>query len=118
MNYPGNSGRKSPLPMHLRRSFVSFAWAAALMLALSPALPVAQAATSSVVSLKGSIAPVPAAPPAGEKNPRHPFVSRSTLQQAEVAAEMEFEVALKMRNFDELQRRVQSGERISRAEMM
>ncbi len=50
-------------------------------------------------------------------NPHRPFISRQTLQQGEIDAELEFGVALKMRNFAELQRRVGEGELISRAEM-
>ena len=56
-------------------------------------------------------------PTSGPINPHKPFVSRRTLTSSEVAAPLDFEVALKMRNFADLQARVAKGERISPAEM-
>jgi len=46
-----------------------------------------------------------------------PRVSRIALKDEESSASMNFEVALRMRNFDELQARIARGEQISRAEM-
>jgi kumamolisin len=50
-------------------------------------------------------------------NPHRAYISRATLQPQELAAPMDFEVALKMRNFSELQTRVARGERISAGEI-
>lgn len=76
-----------------------------------------KAATAPRVVFDNSVAKVPAAVPGKPQNPRRPFVSRSALLQAEVSAELGFEVTLKMRNFADLQRRVGHGERIAPAEM-
>ncbi|HXQ82037.1 MAG TPA: protease pro-enzyme activation domain-containing protein [Opitutaceae bacterium] len=61
----------------------------------------------------GSIREIPAA--AGAK--RTATISRTLLSAAEGSASMAFEVALRMRNFDELQARIARGERIAPAEM-
>ena len=61
----------------------------------------------------GSIRGVAAA--AGER--RAATVSRSVLSAAENAATISFEVALRMRSFDELQARIARGEQIGAAEM-
>ena len=53
----------------------------------------------------------------GALSSREPFVTRTSLLAEENAATMSFEVALRMRNFDELQARVARGEQIGRAEM-
>ena len=103
--------------MPLRHSSLLPVWIMALLGVSRVVSPSVWAANAGVVSLEGSIARVPVAAPGGQKDPHRPFVSRNALQQGEVAAEMEFEVTLKMRNFAELQRRVGSGERISPAEM-
>jgi kumamolisin len=50
-------------------------------------------------------------------NPHRAFIARRTLTPAETSATMEIEVALKMRNFDELRDRVARGERIAPAEI-
>ena len=80
-------------------------------------LPV-QAVTRAQVVLSDSIKPVELAPQAGPVNPHKPFISRIALTAGESAASMEFEVALKMHNFSELQARVARGERISPQEML
>ena len=61
----------------------------------------------------GSIREVPAA--AGQT--RGARISRTVLSPAETSAAMTFEVALRMRNFDELQARIARGEKIAAAEM-
>jgi kumamolisin len=57
------------------------------------------------------------APANGPVDPRKPFITRSTLVSTETDAPLNFEVALRMRNFAELQARVIHGERIPVAEM-
>jgi hypothetical protein len=49
--------------------------------------------------------------------PRRTFIRRTALTSAERAAPMRFHVALRMRNFEELQARVARGELIPRAEL-
>ncbi len=49
--------------------------------------------------------------------PHKPFISRSTLKAEESAAPMRFEVALKLRNMDELEARITKGEIISPEEL-
>jgi kumamolisin len=66
--------------------------------------------------LTDSVRPVEQAP-AGPLNPHKPYVTRMALKAEETAAPLVFEVALKMRNFAELQARIGRGERISGAEM-
>ncbi len=61
-----------------------------------------------------SIAPV--APAAAGQSAR-PYISRTALQAGETGAIMPFEVALKMRNFDELEARLAHSEIISPDEM-
>ena len=78
----------------------------------------AQAVTPAQVVLSDSIKTVELAPQAGPVNPHRPYISRSALTADESAASMEFEVALKMRNFSELLARVTRGERISPQEMV
>ncbi|MBV8329755.1 MAG: IPTL-CTERM sorting domain-containing protein [Verrucomicrobia bacterium] len=77
----------------------------------------AQAATPARVALSDSIKPVELAPQTGPVNPHMPFISRTVLTAEESAAPLDFEVALKMRNFPELQVRVARGEQISPQEM-
>jgi len=74
-------------------------------------------AASPRTTLPGSIREVAAAPTTGPVNPRHPFISRRVLRSDELAAPLDFEVALKMRNFDELQARIGRGEQITSQEM-
>ena len=83
--------------------FSAFAFGNAL--ALAPA----------TVVLPDSTKPVAASPvTTGESRP---FVSRQALTSAETTASITFEVALKMRNFPELQARVGRGEHVTQAEM-
>jgi len=77
----------------------------------------AQAASPAQVVFDGSIKPVAVAPATGPINANKPFISRTTLKASESSAMMTIEVALKMRNFAELQGRVNKGERVSFAEM-
>ena len=56
-------------------------------------------------------------PPAAGVNPVQPFISRSVLKTEENEAPLKLEVALKMRNFADLQARIARGERISPQEM-
>lgn len=88
---------------------------AALLLATS--LPNALALVPAPVVLQDSTRPVAAAAPSGTANPKKAFISRQTLTSAESNANLDFEVALKMRNVTELQARLSRGERISFAEM-
>ncbi|MBV8414389.1 MAG: IPTL-CTERM sorting domain-containing protein [Verrucomicrobia bacterium] len=90
-------------------------WVAAMLLG-ELLLPV-HAGTPAAVVLSDSIKPVEVAPQAGPVNPHRPYISRSTLTDSESAASMDFEVALKMHNFSELQTRLDRGERISPQEM-
>ncbi len=92
-------------------------WLLLWLLLFVAAFTSARAATSGTVVFQNSVTPVPAAAPAGVQNPHRPFISRKTLQAAEIAADLDFEVTLKMRNFDELQQRVNRGEIIPRTAM-
>ena len=84
---------------------------------LAASQPNAKALAPAAVVLQGSIRPVEAAPVVGPANPHRAFISRQALTAAEANSAMEFEVALKMRNFAELQARVNGGEHISPAEV-
>jgi kumamolisin len=75
-----------------------------------------RATVAQTTALTNSIQQVDAAPAAGKKHP-HAFISRKTLTAAENSASLDFEIALQMRNFSELQARVNRGELISPAEM-
>jgi hypothetical protein len=72
------------------------------------------AASADRVAFPGSIKEVPSAL---KGTGRSPVVSRLALRDSENASAMNFEVALRMRNFDELQARIARGEQIPRAEM-
>ncbi len=74
----------------------------------------AAAQSQARVTFPGSIAPVQAAAH-GAKRPA--AISRMALRADERSAGMAFEVALRMRNFDELQARLAHGEQIGAAEM-
>lgn len=69
------------------------------------------------VPFNGSIRDVAATAPAGQVNPHRAFISRKSLKTSELNTALDFEIALKMRNFAELQDRVAHGERISPEEM-
>jgi kumamolisin len=76
-----------------------------------------EAATPAQVALNNSVREVEIAPQTGPLDPHTPFITRKTLKASESGATLEFEVALKMRNFAELQARVGRGERISPGEV-
>ena len=64
---------------------------------------------SPQVLLPGSIKEVTATPQVGSTNIHKAFISRPTLKSDESDEILEFQVALKMRNFSELQVRVGRG---------
>ena len=64
------------------------------------------------VEFPGSVKEIPAIVAAGAAH-----TSRAVLRPDEASAVIAFEVALRMRNFDELQGRIANGEQISRSEM-
>jgi kumamolisin len=91
-----------------------------LLLIIALALPVAaQGATGagSPVFLPGSVNPVENLPASGPINPHKAYVSRRTLTSAETNQALHFEVALRMRNFAELEKRAARRERLSGQEM-
>jgi len=106
---------------HTRSGRPAAAWRAArpaLLLALL--LPVPLAALSSNgprVAFTDSIREIPAASPGATPDPRHAAIVRAALSPAETSAPMDVEVALRMRNFAELQARVARGEIIAPDEM-
>jgi kumamolisin len=69
------------------------------------------------VAFPNSIREVPAATPPAPVGLHRAVVARNYLSPEETASPIEFEVALRMRNFSELQARVGRGELVSRAEM-
>jgi serine/threonine protein kinase, bacterial len=93
---------------------------AALLLALLPVLtpPVGAAVApdngGDRAVLNGSIKAVPANVPAGATGPH---ITRTDLRPEELNATMPFNVALKMRNFAELEARLAQGETIDPGEM-
>jgi kumamolisin len=89
---------------------------AAVLVVMGMARGLAGAAEPGFVSLPDSIRPVTASS-SGTVSPDQPFISRHTLTPAETDAPLGFQVALKMRNFVELQARMAKGESISTAEM-
>jgi len=88
-----------------------------VLLALVACPLAVQAAMPLSVVLDSSVKPVAAMPATATINLNKPFISRTTLKASESAASMRFEVNLKMRNFAELQERVNKGEHVSVAEM-
>src|ERR1019366_9445991 len=64
------------------------------------------------VEFPGSVKEIPAIVAAGAAH-----TSRAVLRPDEASAVIAFEVALRMRTFDELQGRIANGEQISRSEM-
>lgn len=87
-----------------------------LALLLGAPLP-AQTARAPRTACPDSIVAVPAAAAIAPADQHRARIVRAALSQAEAAAPLDFEVALQMRNFAELQARVARGEIISRAEM-
>lgn len=91
--------------------------ALAAVVVLCPAVrAVAPAETSPGATLANSIRIVPDSPTDTNGHRHRAFISRATLQPAEAAAPMKFEVALAMRNFDELEARLAHSEIIPPAE--
>jgi kumamolisin len=89
---------------------------AALLLAIA-SLGNAWAVAPATVVLADSIKPVATASSTATIRPSAAYISRQTLTSAESGAPMVCAVALKMRNFPELQARIARGERVSPAEM-
>jgi kumamolisin len=87
-----------------------FAIAALLAIAAVPAF--AASTGAHAVPLAGSFREVPSASALASPAPRHARIARTSLRTEEMAAPMSFEVALRMRNFDELQSRVARGEQV------
>jgi len=87
-----------------------------VLIALCAAPPRLPGSTGDSVSFPNSVRAVATSAAAAAKAPRHAQVSRAILRSDERAASMTFEVALRMRNFDDLQARVARGEFISDAE--
>jgi hypothetical protein len=101
--------------MRLRRNLPGLrAAGVALLLALS--LLAARAVTPALVTVSDSVRPVATAPAGGAAQP-HAFITRTALMSKETAAEMTFEVALKLRNVAEMKARVASGDPISPQEL-
>jgi hypothetical protein len=71
----------------------------------------------AMVQFDNSVKPLKTWTQPGPPDSNHAWITRSTLTAQETAETMDFEVALKMRNFAELQARVARGERISAQEM-
>ena len=88
---------------------------AAMLLAAAHPHQQARAEVSGQVALPDSIHAVNAV--ASASGAHTPLITRNALKDEETAAGMPFEVALKMRNFAELQARVARREHISPAEM-
>ena len=96
--------------MHYRSLFFGLLWG----ILTSPAF----ADGGRNVVLAGSVKGIDVVPAvAGAAHSSKAYISRRTLSAAETNASLTFEVALKMRNFAELQGRVAKGERVSRDEM-
>jgi sugar lactone lactonase YvrE/uncharacterized Zn-binding protein involved in type VI secretion len=70
------------------------------------------APTPQPVPFAGSVVEVPEASPSVQAPRHHAVVARHGLRPEETAASMEFEVALRMRDFPEFQSRVAAGELI------
>jgi sugar lactone lactonase YvrE len=92
------------------RPLLCFLVAAALGCVTAGAATYSGGRTVYADSVKGVAAPVPGTPRAGA-------MTRSALRADERSAMMTFEVALRMRGFDELQARIAAGEQIGRPEM-
>ncbi len=90
---------------------------AALLLAGTLIPAAAQTAPASVALTKSVCAVDDAPPTAGRPSPHGAYITRRSLHAAETGATLEFEVALHMPNFAELQARVARGARISPQDM-
>jgi len=82
-----------------------------------PAPLAAQAGKGPRVLCPDSVRAIPAAAAGAALDPRRAAIVRAALTAGESAAPLDFEVALRMRNFAELQARVARGEIIPAAEM-
>jgi len=100
-----------PAPRRIR----GIALLVALLLVAAPLA--AQAGKGLRVACPDSIRAIPAATPGVPLDPRRAAIVRAALTAAESAAPLDFEVALRMRNFAELQARIARGELISAGEM-
>jgi kumamolisin len=76
-----------------------------------------RAASAAPVSRPESIVPVTATNETGPPDPRRATIVRRALKASERSAPLVFNVSLKLRNFDELQQRLNRGEVISAREM-
>lgn len=99
------------------RKYISKKWLQSVIMILTGFCVRVEAAAPSQIHLEGCVKEVEAAPATGPINTHKAFISRNVLNADETATRMEFEVALKMRNFSELQTRLAQGEHISVQEM-
>ena len=111
-----------PLPRSLwvRRFFVtgrSLIFATAALLSAGVRAAVLPQGNNERATFTHSIAAVAATATDPNGRPNHAVITRSTLTTAETAASMRFEVALAMRNFDELEARLAHSEIIPPDEM-
>ncbi|MGA3171493.1 MAG: choice-of-anchor tandem repeat NxxGxxAF-containing protein [Chthoniobacteraceae bacterium] len=101
-------------PLRRRATFIR-PLIAALLLAVSPSI--ARAFVPGTTPLPTSIQPVAESALGAMPDPHKPLITRRTLKPAEIAAPLTIEVALKMRNFSELEARAAHGDHISAKEM-
>ena len=106
---PPIAGLNHSRPRGLER-IILLVWA---MAALATGL---SAADATRILLPGSLHEAGVAATAGQRRPQS-VIARRELLPEEAAAEMEFGVALSMRNFDELQARLAAGEILAPEEM-
>ncbi len=99
-----------------RNSLASWLRICASAILLSTAPQVARAEVGGQVSLPDSVKPVDAVAPTAAGSHKA-WIKRYALKQQEINAPIQIELALKMRNFAELQARVARGERIGQKEM-
>ena len=88
----------------------------AILLLMGVVLSAHAVGLSDPVALPESYKPIAPTPPTGV-TPLQPYITRKELKAEENEAPLNFEVALKMRNFADLQARIARGERISPQEM-
>ncbi len=114
---PMPSIRSEDAPRHKRQRPLLRPLAALLAVALGSAHVLAQSASPGMVTLPDSVRQVDVAPPSGPIDPTRPLITRKTLKAAETSATIRIEVALKMRNFIDLQARISRGDQVTSAEM-
>ena len=112
-----------PTPAQAHFSCLQLRWILQVYLGFTALLLIAslsqvEAAAPTPVALNDSIREVQVAPQTGPLDPHRPYITRATLKATESAETMDFEVALKMRNFSELQARVSRGEHVPYSEMV